>query len=129
MSGSDILVGFIVLVIVVVVFLVMRRPSTIKSEPLKQKAESVDMFDRLAVGSGHANLAPGTAAPVSGYYECLLCGKGGMADRMARSLYGEAEAGRRLANLKPSMRYFNQNELLPPCPNCGEAAGWSLLKQ
>lgn len=131
MNGSDIFVGFIVLVIVIVVFFVTRRSSATKSKPLIQQTESkewVDMLDRLAVGSGHANLAPGTTVPVSGYYECLLCGKGGLTDKMARSLYGEAEARRRLANLKPSMRYFNQNELFPQCPNCGESAGWSLLK-
>jgi hypothetical protein len=92
----------------------------------KLKGPPLPIFDRIA--DNHINLLPGMPVPRSGNYECIICARGGYQDSTTVALFGAAEAQRRLNAQKPTMQFFSQNSIFPPCPNCGDAGGWSLLK-
>jgi hypothetical protein len=75
----------------------------------------------------YVNLRPGTQAPQSGNYECILCGKGSLQDITTILIFGQAEANRRAKAWKATMQFFSENAVFPPCPNCGNDGGWALL--
>jgi hypothetical protein len=77
----------------------------------------------------YVDLRPGRHVPQSGNYECILCAKGGWQDAINTLLLGKAEASRRTKSWKATQQFFNQNSVFPPCPNCGNEGGWSLLNE
>ena len=72
--------------------------------------------------SKHVNLAPGTTVPQSGKYKCEMCGPEGAMAVFAKQGFGNAPAQKTVAV------YLKSGDKFPGCPNCGEAAGWSLTK-
>lgn len=120
MIGTDILIGIAVLMILAILYIVVlifAQRSADLSSPILQR-----------IAGEHVNLSPGTSVPQSGYYECILCAKGGLQDATSVVLFGEAAAQRRAMARKPTRQFFDKDAIFPPCPNCRKSGGWALLK-
>src|SRR5215211_6437307 len=117
MTATVLLIGLAFLMMAIIAYLVTRKGSNIaKLQKLTSAPSSI--FDRLS--DDHVNLSSGIRVPRSGNYECIICAKGGFQDTTTSALFGPMEAQKRLKAQKPTMQFFDQETIFPPCPNCGD---------
>ena len=125
MTATVLLIGLAFLMMAIIAYFVTRKASnTAKLQKLTSAPSSI--FDRLS--NDHVNLSSGIRVPRSGNYECIICAKGGFQDIVTSALFGPSEARQRLESQKPTMQFFSQESIFPPCPNWGKSGVWSLLK-
>lgn len=76
--------------------------------------------------STHINLSPGTPAPETGDYKCLMCA-------MQATMRGDRSVGSIASNVFGSgggtVMHFESGDELTKCPLCGDMTGWTLLNQ
>ena len=125
MVTTNFLIGLIILILLVALYFLNKKTFNITWLG-RSTDSSLPIFDRIA--DDYLTLSPGTRVPRNGNYECIICAKGGFQDSTTAALFGPVEAESRLKAQKPTMQFFIQDSILPPCPNCGDAGGWSLLK-
>src|SRR5215207_9619408 len=116
MTTTNFLIGLTILILLVALYFLTKKKSNI-NQLGRSTGSSLPILDRIS--GDYVNLSPGTPVPRSGNYECIICAKGGFQNSTASRLFGEAEANRRLKAQKPTSQFFNQDTILPPCPNCG----------
>ena len=113
MTSTAILIALSILVILVVLYLVVRRRTTV--DMLRNlTGPPMPILDRIV--EEHMNLPPGTIVQRSGNYECIVCANGGVQDVMAAVFLGEAEVQRRAKTRKATRTFFEKNAELPSCP-------------
>ena len=131
MTAIYVLFGLIVLILLLLIlYLYARNRGLIGFACFSRQAQRMSSLQRFNRRYGeYINLRPGTRVPHGGNYECMVCAKGGLQDSTDVLLYGKAETEQRAKTRKVTLEFYNENSVFPLCPNCGDAGGWSLLKE
>jgi hypothetical protein len=126
MTSTAILIALGILIILVVVYFAVNKRVNLATLR-RLTGPPIPILDRIV--ADYMNLPRRTVVQRSGNYECIICANGGVQDSTAAALFGEAEARRRAKARKSTRTFFEKNSKLPSCPNCGDDAGWTLVKQ
>jgi hypothetical protein len=109
-----VLIILFVVAVILVVFIVWAKYQDLREKYLKSKkhiqeetkSTTVGAFgDKLVGELAYTNLTSGSIVPVSGYYDCLLCGPGGVIDITMKNMLCKTEAQRRAASRITARRF------------------------